>query len=755
MKNRFLSLYSSVILTALAVGCTVENNSEPVKSNSNNVEPIERVNVFTGTGGHGHTYPGATTPFGMIQLSPDNGTEGWDWCSGYHYSDSTIAGFSHLHLSGTGIGDLCDISVMPRYASDSIFPQKANFSHDNETAKPGYYSVTFNNGIKAEMTATDRLGIHRYTFPENSTPAINFDLGFAINWDKTTGSEIEILNDSTIVGLRKSEGWAKNQQVYFAAVFSQPFSNTALADSSIIKAGRTIKGKKVLAYLQFEPSNSPLILKVAISSASRAGALKQIQLDSGGISFDNYLQKARGFWSKELNKINATLYADSLNEIFYSALYHSTIAPNLYSDLNDEYKGANHEIWKAEGFNRYTVFSLWDTFRAVHPLFTITQKEKLDDFLMSILSFYDEYGLLPVWALEGSETNTMTGYHAIPVLTDAILKGHIPEHKEKAFEAMLASANQNIRGTDFYREFGYVPADKDGWSVTKTLEYAYDDWCIAQVARYLGNEEIYNEFMQRATSYRELFDEETLFMRGKNSDGSWVSPFDPFYSEHGFEGIYIEGTAWQHSWFVPHDVQGLINLFGSNEKFEKHLDSTFNVTSEMTGENVSVDISGLIGQYAHGNEPSHHIAYLYNYIGKPWKTQERVREIMKKMYSTGPDGLAGNDDCGQMSAWYIFSALGFYPVNPADGNYIIGSPLVNNATIKTAKNTRFNIYVSNNSAENIYVEKVFLNGKPLDRSYITHDEIMEGSSIEFVMSNKPNKNWATEKENFPPSMTKR
>ena len=746
MQNKFIWLV--LCLLGLASACTLEKDRGETA-----VQPAAStlVDPFLGTGGHGHTYPGAVRPFGMVQLSPDNGTEGWDWSSGYHYSDSVIAGFSHLHLSGTGIGDLYDISFMPYYEADLKAGTPQVFSHDKEQAIPGFYSMVFENGIDVALTATDRVGLHRYIFPEDSVKALALDLGFHLNWDKPTDTKITVVNDSLLTGYRKSTGWAKEQWVFFAAQFSEPIRDIKLQNDLKETASTELSGEKVKALLTFWPGKEPLLVKVGISSASEEGALENIVQEAPGWNFEQKMEEAAGAWEQELAKIEARLIAPVLDTVFYTALYHTSLAPSLFSDAKGQYKGANHQLQTAEGYKRYTFFSLWDTFRAAHPLYTITQPERLDDFLKSFLAFYQESGLLPVWALQGNETNTMTGYHAVPVLADALLKGHMQEQAEEIYQAMLASAAQDIRGTDYYREYGYIPADKDGWSVTKTLEYAYDDWAIAQVAKKLGKQDDYERFMQRAKSYKALFDKETFFMRGKNSDGSWVSPFDPFHSEHGFEGMYIEGTAWQHSWFVPHDVEGLIALFGSPALFEHHLDSTFNVTSQMTGENVSVDISGLIGQYAHGNEPSHHIAYLYNYVGKPWKTQERVRAIMEKMYTTGPEGLAGNDDAGQMSAWYVFSALGFYPVNPADGNYVLGSPLVKEASIKVGGEKNFEVVAENNSAENKYVQQVYLNGEPLQRSYITHQEIMAGGQLRFVMGPEPNTSWATSRVNFPPS----
>ncbi|EMR02558.1 GH92 family glycosyl hydrolase [Cesiribacter andamanensis] len=747
----YTSLAPGLLLLAGLGACTgLEHESSPKTAAA---PPSTLVDPFIGTGGHGHTYPGAVLPFGMVQLSPDNGTQGWDWSSGYHYSDSLIAGFSHTHLSGTGIGDLYDISLMPYYAADLQQGERQRFQHGREAASPGLYRVQLDNGIEVALTATRRVGLHQYRFPEDSAKTLAIDLGFHINWDAPTDTYIRVVNDTLLTGYRKSTGWAKDQWVFFAAHFSQPLSSHRLQQEGSAASTGEARGQKVRALLQFGAGPEPLLIKVGISSASEAGALANIQQEAPGWNFQQWVQQAHESWNAELGKIQARLISPALDTVFYTALYHTALAPSLFSDVKGQYKGANHQLQTTEGFERYSVFSLWDTFRAAHPLYTITQGERLNDFFSSLMAFYHEYELLPVWALAGNETNTMTGYHAVPVLAEALLKGHLQGREEEVYQAMLASAEQNIRGTDLYRQWGYIPADKDGWSVTKTLEYAFDDWAIAQVAKKLGKQQDYETFMKRSASYKPLFDRETLFMRGKNSDGSWVSPFDPFHSEHGFEGMYIEGTAWQHSWFVPHDVQGLISLFGSPARFEQHLDSTFQVTSQMTGDNVSIDITGLIGQYAHGNEPSHHIAYLYNYVGKAWKTQARVRNIMENMYTTGPEGLAGNDDCGQMSAWYVFSALGFYPVNPVDGHYVLGSPLVREAQLQLPEGKSFRITAENNSSSHVYVQDVFLNGKRLERSYITHEEIMQGGALRFVMGLEPNKSWASERAHFPPSGT--
>ena len=717
------------------------------------------VDPFIGTGGHGHTFPGATVPFGMVQLSPDNGRSGWDWCSGYHYSDSLIAGFSHTHLSGTGIGDWLDISVMPLTAplDDTVKDLKVRFSHDNEQASPGYYQVTLDNGIRAELTTTERCGYHRYTYPEGSTPTIRFDLAFHFNWDSPTETHISILNDSTLVGYRYSTGWASVQRVYFAARTSIPFVKTVLNDgntaSDMVDMAETYdRGKGVSAQLLFtRDTGGSIDLKVALSMTSYDKALLALH-EIQGWDFDAVRESARDKWERELQKVTINTADESMKRIFYTALYHTAIAPTLYSDADGAYKNARGDIHTmSDGASRYTLFSLWDTFRALKPLFTLTQPEKYTDMLNSMLAFYDENGLLPVWDLSTWETNTMTGYHAIPVLADAILKDWPGLDAERAYQAMIKSAHQDIRGVPDYIEYGYLPQDKAGGSVTITLEYAYDDWCIAQAAKKLGKMADYATFMNRAKSYAQLFDPETGFMRAKNSDGHFVEPFDPYWSEHDFDkSQYIEGNAWQHSFFVLHDVRGLANLYPDGPKgLSSKLDELFSASSEMRGENISPDVSGFIGQYAHGNEPSHQIAYIYSYIGEAWKTQEWVRRIVDSMYHDGPDGYAGNEDAGQMSAWAVWSIAGLYPVNPASGEYVFGSPTADEILFTLEDGKQFTIRALNNSKKNVYIQSATLNGKPYENTYIKHEDILNGGELVFKMGAKPNKRFGRKEESWP------
>jgi predicted alpha-1,2-mannosidase len=695
---------------------------------------INNVDVFLGTGGHGHVYPGATVPFGMVQLSPDNGTEGWDWCSGYHYSSNSIAGFSHTHLSGTGIGDWCDISVMPLLNTDSINEEKAwfPFSHSNEKATPGFYSVILDNGIKCELSATERIGYHKYTFPTKEG-LIQFDLGFAINWDKTTDAMLSLKNNNILVGYRYSTGWAKGQKVYFAAKL-----NTEIFDFEVYndtaKSRTTAYGKKLKGIIKFE-SIQDIEMKIALSCVSIENAIQELNSNLT-INFETAKKLAEQKWEAELSKIKIKSNDQATKTKFYTALYRTCLAPVIHSDADGSYQTHDNKKLKfTKGKNKYTVFSQWDVFRALNPLFTFTQTERLPDMINSMLQLYEDNGLLPVWDLSTWEANTMTGYHSIPIIADAILKNIKGFNYEYAYTAMRKSAFQNQRGTPDYIKYGYLPQDKSGWSVTVTLEYAYDDWCIAQVAKKLGKQNDYDLFMKRSMSYKNLFDSHTGFMRAKNSDGKFVEPFDPLKSEHGFDGQYVEGTAWQHSFFVPHDVDGLANLYGSKQQLVNKLDALFNSSSELHGEDVSADISGLIGQYAHGNEPSHHIIYMYTALGYPVKAAEKIKLVTDSLYKLGPDGLSGNDDCGQMSAWLIWTMMGMYPMNPASGEYVFGYPLIDKAVIKLENNKTLQIIVNHskliNKAAQIY--KVKFNGDLLPLKKITHAQLRNGGKLIFYV----------------------
>lgn len=691
------------------------------------------VDPFLGTGGHGHVFPGATVPFGMVQLSPDNGVEGWDWSSGYHYSSNTISGFSHTHLSGTGIGDWCDISVLPLTDTNDIRKEliKIPFSHKNEKAEPGFYKVALHNGVDCELTATNRTGFHLYKFP-NETGWLRFDMGFHINWDMPTKGMIQKLNDSTIIGYRFSTGWAKNQRIYFAARFSVPIEELVFVDDSIRSLNKA-EGKSVKAVLKFICGQA-LLVRVALSSVNTDKALKELNA-SANIKFNKVRENAHKLWERELNKIKIQATDRNLLTKFYTALYHTCLAPVTYSDKDGEYQTySGKKVSFNKGKIKYTEFSQWDVFRAEFPLFTLIQSARLPDMINSLLQFYEDYGYLPVWDLSTWEANTMTGYHSIPIISDAILKNIRGFNYENAYKAMLTSAFQHQRGTQDYIQYGYVPQDKHGWSVTSTLEYAFDDWCIAQVAKKLGKKSDYRLFTKRSKNYKNLFDKQTGFFRSKNSKGEFIEPFDPLLSEHGFDGQYIEGTAWQHSFFVPQDISGLTKLFGGKDKLVDKLDQLFTAPSELHGTNVSADVTGLIGQYAHGNEPSHHIIYMYTALGHPEKAAKWIHIVADSMYQTGPDGLTGNDDCGQMSAWYVWTCLGMYPMNPAAGEYIFGVPLVDNARIELPTGKTLEIVVKRNShTKDAAIKKVKWNNKEIPVLSIRHEELIQGGKLEFYL----------------------
>ncbi len=757
-KYPFAILFLVLLLAACRKTTTEKTDYQQIITDQN-LTPW--VDPFIGTAEHGHVYPGATVPFGAVQLSPDNGTHGWDWCAGYHWADSIIVGFSHTHLSGTGIGDLYDISVMPsqnpidltqKYKSPREAPYAAAFSHDRERASPGYYAVHLDNGIEVQLTASLHAGFHQYHFPSIDSATLLLDLGFALNWDRPIDTRIHLESDTMITGYRFSTGWAKDQRVFFAMTLSHPFQSHQLADSTLLQKGDLLVGQKGRLALNFGTIDT-LKTKVGISSISRQGAIEALA-EIPHWNFEKAKKAAQESWNLQLNKIQVTSTDKAKKTIFYTALYRTNLAPVVFSDALGNYKGADNAIHQVD-YTRYDIFSLWDTFRAAHPLFTLLQPERVDEMIKSMLDHYEQTGLLPVWSLLGNETNTMTGYHAIPIITDAYLKGFRGFDAGLAFQAMKKSAQQDIRGSNFYRKYGYIPYDKDGESVTKTLEYAYDDWCIAQMAKALGKTSDYEYYMQRAQSFRPLFDTSTGFMRAKLSDGSWKTPFDPQYSDHNFDvAEYTEGNAWQHSWFVPHDVPALIELHGGPDAFIKKLDSLFTIDSEIRGDYISNDISGLIGQYAHGNEPSHHIAYLYNYAGMPWKTQKMVHKIMQSQYNTTAAGLCGNEDCGQMSAWYVFSALGFYPVNPASGIYVIGTPAFPETKIQLGNGRIFTIQAENLSQEAFYIQSAKLNGQPLEHAYLTHDEILQGGTLQLTMGSTPNKKLWSDQEAFPPASRK-
>ena len=728
---------------------------------------IDYVDPFIGTGAHGHTFPGAALPFGMVQLSPDTHLEGWDWCSGYHYTDRSIIGFSHTHLSGTGRSDLMDVLIMPTTGAVKLDAgtrenpdegYRSTFSHEEEWASPGYYKVKLKDyDIMAELTATTRCGYHKYTFPETKEAHVLLDLFHHYATDSVKETSMEILDNQTITGMRKTKGWGEpgelywsNQEIYFAIKLSKPYESATIYVDNSPLAGTENKAtaKNVKAVFNYNTQKDEVLyIQVAVSPVSIKNAILNLESEIADRSFDQVLENARQTWETELSKIQIEAPQDEKVK-FYTALYHSMLAPFTFSDVNGEYMGMDKKVHKTDKL-AYTVLSLWDTFRATHPLFTLLSTDRVNGIISSMLDQYDESGLLPVWPLWASETNCMIGYHSVPVIVDAYFKGIRDYDVEKAYQAMKKSAMQDDFGVNFLKEYGYIPYDKYNKSVATALEYCFDDWCIAQMAKDLGKTEDYEYFMKRAASYTVYFDKEYQLMNGVSSTGQPRRPFDPFYSSYGVCD-WVEGNSWQYSFFVPHDVQGLINLYGSDKAFVNMLDSLFTLPSNISGEDIPLDISGLIGQYVHGNEPSHQVAYLYNYAGAPSKTQERVHEIMTTLYTTQPDGLCGNEDCGQMSAWYVFSAMGFYPVNPAEGVYVMGKPMLNSAKIQLGGKT-FTMKANNLSDKNIYIQSVKLNGEPYDKLYITHKDITEGKTLEFEMGPQPGNLVGYQ---VPPSVTK-
>lgn len=679
------------------------------------------VNPFIGTGGHGHVFLGANVPFGNIQAGPTQKKQGWDWCSGYHYSDSTVIGFGQMHLSGTGIGDLGDVSLLPMTNPSQ---REVKFSHKAEYVRPGYYSVMLASGIRVELTATQRVAFHRYSFPADATKGyIALNLAQGIGWDKMTSCKFKQESDKIITGFRMSEGWAKDQRVYFVAEFSEPVK---LEENE----------RDTIGIFSVASTNQPLLVKVGISAVSVENARENMQQELPGWNFASVVAKANADWNRELSKIAIKTQDERAKRIFYTALYHTMIAPSVFSDVNGEYRGADGKTHKGD-FTDYTTFSLWDTYRAAFPLMTLIQPEMQRDLAETMLHIFKQQGKLPVWHLMGNETDCMVGNPGIPVLVDIALKGFNVD-KKAVFEAVKASAMRDERGMGLLKKYGYIPCDLDPEkeTVAKGLEYALADACIAKLAKQLGKTEDYKYFYKRSQSYRDFyFDKQTKFMRGVTSDHKFREPFDPFSTVHR-QDDYTEGNAWQYVWLVPHDVHGLVAAFGGEKPFVSKLDSLFIVNGDM-GADASPDITGLIGQYAHGNEPSHHILYMYNYVGQPWKGADKIRYVLANLYHDDFDGLSGNEDVGQMSAWYILSSVGFYQVDPAGGRYVFGSPLFDEATLNVGNGKTFRVVAHNNSSENKYIQSAKLNGKPYTRSYIDFKDIVRGGTLEFVMGNKP------------------
>lgn len=705
------------------------------------------VNPLIGTDFTGNTYPGAQAPFGMVQLSPDNGLPGWDRISGYFYPDSTIAGFSHTHLSGTGAGDLYDISFMPvtlpYKEAEAPLGIHSMFTHADETASAGYYQVRLSDyNINVELTATERCGIQRYTFPE-ADAAIFLNLRKAMNWDFTNDSHVEVVDSVTIQGYRFSDGWARDQRVYFRTRFSRPFESIQIDTVAVLKDGKRV-GTSVIARFNFHTFDGEQILvSTALSGVSMEGAARNLEAEVPEDNFDKYLAEARRNWDEHLSRIEISCNDSDERIKFYTALYHSMLAPTIYGDVDGAYYGPDKQVHVADGWTNYSTFSLWDTYRAAHPLYTLVEPERANDMVKSFLAFYEQNGRLPVWNFYGSETDMMIGYHAVPVIVDAYLKGIGDFDARKALEACVNTANlDTYRGIGLYKKHGYVPYNvndpynADNWSLSKTLEYAYDDYCIARMAEKLGDKEVADEFYKRSQNYRNVYNPQTSFMQPRNDKGEFMPDFSPDeYIPH-----ICESNGWQYFWSVQHDVEGLIGLVGGKERFAQKLDSMFTYNPSADDE-LPIFSTGMIGQYAHGNEPSHHVIYLFNAVDKPWKTQEYVTEVMDELYRNTPDGLCGNEDCGQMSAWYVFSAMGFYPVNPVGGVYEIGVPRFPKTEIHVSDNKTFTVLAPQVSKTNRYIQAVKLNGRNYNQSYVTHEQILAGGTLEFVMGDKPGPVW--------------
>lgn len=698
-----------------------------------------------GTGGHGHVFYGANVPYGFIQLGPTSIPQSWDWVSGYHVSDSTVIGFPHTHLSGTGIGDLHDINVMPVVGEvtysrgDASSYETGLWSYSDrskEVVTPGYYRTHLSRyNVDVELTATKRVGFHKYTFLGNESPAIVFDMVNGGCWDKTTEAVIRVVNDSTVSGYRYSKGWADDQRVFFRAEFSRKFDNVEFIVNDSVKEGDMAKGAQLFARVNFAAGNQePVYMKVALSPTSEEGAQLNMQTELSGWDFEKTIADAKAAWNKELNKVRVYTTDAASKKIFYTSLYHTLFAPSEFCDVNGDYYGADKQMHKGEGFVNYTTFSLWDTYRAAQPLMTILHPEKMSDIINTMLHIHQQQGKLPVWHLMGCETNCMVGNPGVPVVADAILKDIKGFDTELAFKALKESSMLPERGMEHRIEYGFIPADKMTEAIAYDMEYAIADWAVAQAAQKLGKQEDYEYFLKRSKSYKNYFDASTGFMRGKMLDGSWRTPFSPYASSHR-DDDYCEGNAWQYTWLVPHDVEGLVECFGSKEAFVNKLDSLFLANGDM-GEASSPDISGLIGQYAHGNEPSHHTVYLYTLVGQPWKTADRIKEILHTMYTDQPDGLSGNEDVGQMSAWYILSSFGFYQVEPAGGKFVFGYPNFDKVEIAVPAG-KFVIERENKGQQNNYIQGIVLNGTEYKKPWIEYADIMKGGELKFLMGDEP------------------
>jgi predicted alpha-1,2-mannosidase len=726
---------------------------------------VDEVNPMIGTAEHGHVYPGATVPFGMVQLSPDTRDGTWDGSSGYHYSDGSILGFSHNHLTGTGCPDLGNILLMPTVGELKLTPgahpgegYRARFSHADETARPGYYSVMLPDyQVKVELTATARAGFHRYTFPATTDGHVVVDLQHGIG-NKMTEAQLTIEDNQTASGYRRSDGWGGGKVYYFVMEFSRPFDSSGVGQGDKEVAGKQITGKETKGHFDFKTkAGEKILVRVGLSTVSVEGARKNLHAEISGWDFDAVAKAASKEWDKALSVFEVETPDKNLKQTFYTSLYHTLVAPTLLSDVDGQFRGPDGNVHQTSGYDYYTELSLWDTFRAENPLLTLTQPARVNDFINTMLAHYKIFGqnTLPVWPEGGKETWCMIGNHAIPVMVEAYAKGFRNWDPNEALNDMIASTEKNREQLGSYRDKGYIPTGKGVQSVSKVLEYAYDDSCIARMAKALGKDDLAEKYSKRSQNWENVFDPSTGFMRGKTADGSWVTPFGKKEMNSITFNEYTEANAWQYNFFVLHNVPGLISKLGGDDKFVARLDEMFDTTEKIPNLAMIPDVTGVIGMYSHGNEPDHHVAYLYNYAGQPWKTQARVRQISSLLYSNAPGGICGNDDCGQTSAWYVFTALGFYPVDPASGIYVLGSPLLDKATLhldsKFAKGRTFTVTAKNNSAKNPYIQSATLNDQPLTRSWISHDEITAGGKLVLTMGPAPNKDFGSAPADRPPT----
>ena len=730
-------------LAALLAACTSQKEN-----------PVDFIDPFIGTGFHGHTYPGATVPFGAVQLSPDTRAGNWDACAGYHYDDSTLTGFSHTHLSGTGCIDLGDLLIRP--TTQTVDPSRqpmyapAAFRHEDEKAEAGYYAVLLHEeGIRAELTATAHTGVHRYTFPKESTPTVIVDLKHSLDNEHIYESSLQVVNPHEMTGMRNTRGWSDNQRIYFVIQCSQPFEKATLVSNQKALEGKEAEGTDLQALLKFKDHTSEsIVMKVGLSIVSVENARENLQAEVEGFDFDAVKQAAYHTWNDAVSAIKVEGGTEEQKTNFYTALYHSMVVPNVVSDVNGQYRRHDQTIGQLpQGAVQYSTFSLWDTFRAWNPMMTLIDTTLVTNMIHSFLHIYDASGELPLWPLSAGETGTMIGYHSASVIADAYMKGIRGFDAEKALEALVVSSEKNQKGADYYISKGFIPSNIKKESISCLLEFAYDDWCIAQLAQALGKQEIYDTYIRRSQQYLNVFDGATRFFRPKRMDGNWETPFNP--NEVG--RAYTEATAWQYRFFVPHDVNGMVQLFGGKEAFTSALDDIFHTDAQVDGD--LVDITGLIGQYAHGNEPSHHIAYLYNYIGQPWKTQAMTRRLLDEMYAPTPEGIVGNEDCGQMSAWYILSSLGLYAVCPGSNEFTFTTPLFEKATLQLANGKTLTI-TANHPEKNLYIDKVELNGKEIETNFVTYEQLMGGGELHFSLTDQPNRKRGVTADAAPYSFTK-